>query len=215
MDSQIHAVNIIMQFLNFNVGEQTFIPSSFIFDSPSSLFIGNDGSPSSFGSTCVNERSLYQCTNNSHNPMFDCRANNSIYYGWNFNANQLQNPISMIASFARHFQSMNVSIKFLVSTSIGLSVPTVLQYSVILNETFVSPSVWDYLPVNLSEGAYQHNFVLSPGEMFDGVVINIIPNTTFQWVAINKIIFCNAANEGLYHPIPYTYVNNYVVVYSL
>ena len=180
----------------FNVGQQTFIPSFFIIDSPSP-FIGTNGSPSRFGSTCVEESSLYQCTNNSYNPLFDCSVNNNLYYGWNINASQLHNPISMIVHFARHFQSLNVSMEFLISTTIGISVPTVLQYSTILNKTFVSSSVLDYLPVNLPEGAYQHNFMLSPGEMFDGAVITIIPNTTFQWVAISKIYFCNAANEGL------------------
>ena len=138
--------------------------------------------------------SSHQCTGNINNPLFDCNTDNNSYYGWN--VNQLQNPVSVVTYFARHFQTMNVSLTFLISTSSNTSAPTVLQHLLYLNRTFIS-SVWDYLPANLSEGPYQHFFTLSPGVMFDKVVIIIIPNTTFQWVAIGKIFFCGGANEGL------------------
>ena len=55
----------------------------------------------------------------------------------------------------------------------------------------------DSPPTDLPEGPYQYNFTLSRDMMFSGVVITITPNTTFQWVAINRIIFCAAATEGL------------------
>ena len=144
----------------------------------------------------MEESSLYQCTDNSDNPLFDCSGNSNSYYGWD--SNQLQKSVSVVTYFASHFQSMNVSITFLISTSSKISVPTALHHSVTLNEMLVpSSSIWDYLPANLPEGTYQYNFALSPGVMFDGVVITITSNTTFQWVAISKIVFCGAANEGL------------------
>ena len=128
--------------------------------------------------------------------MFDCSANSNSYYGWD--DNQLQKSVSLVTDFASPFQSMNVSITFLISTSSKISVPTVLHHSVTLNQVLLpSSSIWEYLPANLPEGTYQYNFALSPGVMFDGVVITITPNTTFQWVAISKIVFCGAANEGL------------------
>ena len=85
---------------------------------------------------------------------------------------------------------------FLVSTASNVSVPTEIVYAGYLSSQFVS-QVSDYPPANLPEGPYQHNYTLSPGGEFNQVIFNIYPNTTFQWVAINRIIFCPAATEGL------------------
>ena len=131
------------------------------------------------------------------NPLFDCSAITNSYYGWNIH--QLQNHVSIIANFTSHFHSMNVVITFLVSTSSNVSVPTSLQYFAFnLNGSFLQ-SDQNNMPTNLPEGPYHYDFTLSSDdhEMFNGVVIDIFPNATFQWVAIGRIIFCTAANEGL------------------
>ena len=47
-----------------------------------------------------------------------------------------------------------------------------------------------HLPTNLPEGTYQHSYTLSHDVMFDQFVVTITRNTTFQWVAINRIILC-------------------------
>ena len=89
---------------------------------------------------------------------------------------------------------------FLISTSSNVSAPSSVLYAPFVDQgenfTFVEPSIYSP-PTNLPEGPYQHNFTLSRNTTFNGVVINIIPNPTFQWVAINRIIFCAAATEGL------------------
>ena len=61
--------------------------------------------------------------------------------------------------------------------------------------TFVEPTSEDSPSTDLTEGPYQHNFTLSRDIMFNGMGITIIPNITFQWVAINRIIFCAAATQ--------------------
>ena len=183
--------------LSFIAGQQLFIPSLLNVDPPSP-FNGTDVNASSFGSTCEEQSSLYVCTNNTDNPLFDCSASNNSYYGWDII--QLQNPLSIITNFSRHFQSMNILVTFLISTSSNVSAPMLVEYAPFVprgqSVTFVAPTSRDHLPTNLSEGPYQHNFTFSPGAMFTGVVITI-HSTTFQWVAINRIIFCAAATEGL------------------
>ena len=162
---------------------------------PPSPFNGTDVSPSSFGSTCVLSSGLYVCTNNTDNPLFDCSASNNSYYGWNINL------VSVIINFSSHFQSMNILVTFLISTSSNVSAPSLLQYAPFVAQgdspVFVAPTSRDNPPNDLPEGPYQHNFRLSLDVMFTGVIITITPNTTFQWVAINRIIFCAAATEGL------------------
>ena len=97
---------------------------------------------------------------------------------------------------------MNILVTFLISTSSNVSAPSVIQYRPLVAQgefsvTFVAPTSRDSPPTNLPEGSYQHNFTLSSNTTFNGVVITITPNTTFRWVAINRIIFCAAATEGL------------------
>ena len=183
--------------LLFIADQQSFVPSLVQLDPPSP-FNGTDGSPSSIGSTCVLSGGLYECTNNTDNPLFDCSASNNSYYGWN--GSQSRNSSSIITVFSSHFQSMNILVTFLISTSSNVSAPSLLQYGPFQNQGgFTSSTIQDNPPPNLPEGPYQHNITVlrSPGVTFDGMIITITPNTTFQWVAINRIIFCAAATEGL------------------
>ena len=142
---------------------------------------------------------LYRCTNNTDNPLFDCSASNNSYYGW---VGSQSNLISVSAEFSNHFQSMNILVTFLISTSSSVSAPSLLRYVPFQSQASVSSTSTDSLPTNLPEGRYQHNFTVSSDMMFNGVVIAMTPNTTFQWVAINRIIFCAAATEGLWSSPP-------------
>lgn len=132
----------------------------------------------------------YTCTSNIDNPLFDCSANNNSYYGWNTSS------ISMIASFSSLFQSMNVIVIYLMSSSSNASVPTLLQYLTSrdgMDESFRFSQ--DNLPTNLPEGPYRRNFTLSPGTLFNDILITIFHNNPFEWVAISRIIFCAATSE--------------------
>ena len=180
---------VVANKLSFIAGQQSFIPSLVRLDPPSP-FNGTDGSPSSFGSTCVLSRGLYVC-NNTDNPLFDCSASNNSYYGWNDS-----NHISVTVEFANHFQSMNILVTFLISTSSNVSAPSIIRYSAVQNQ--LASTERNDPPPNLPEGPYQHSTVLPVSlDMFNRVDIMITPNSTFQWVAINRIIFCAAATEGL------------------
>ena len=137
---------------------------------------------------------LYRCTNNTDNPLFDCSASNNSYYGWD---GSQPKPISVSVEFSNHFQSMNILVTFLISASGDVSAPSSIQYALFQNQTAVSLTSTDYPSTNLPEGPYQHSLTVSSDNMFNGMVITITPNTTFQWVAINRIIFCAAATEGL------------------
>ena len=104
----------------------------------------------------------------------------------------------MSLSFESHYQSMNILVTFLVSTSSNVSAPMSLQYA-----TFDNSQNYDlpadpviHLPTNLPEGPYQHSYSLSSSVMFNEIVITITRNTTFQWVAINRIILCPVTTEG-------------------
>ena len=96
---------------------------------------------------------------------------------------------------------MNILVTFLISTSSNVSAPSLIQYAPFVSQgdspIFVASTSEDSPPNDLPEGPYQHNFTLSSNMTFNGVIIVITPNTTFQWVAINRIIFCAAATEGL------------------
>ena len=144
---------------------------------------------------------LYIC-NNTDNPLFDCSASNNSYYGWD--GSQLQTDpisVSLSANFSDHFQSVNILVTFLISTSSNVSAPSSIQYAPFQSQSeivrFVRPTSRVNLSTDLPEGPFQHNFTLSRDMMFNGVVITIRPDTTFQWVAINRIIICAAATEGL------------------
>ena len=144
--------------------------------------------------------SLYQCTNNSDNPLFACSADNNVYYGWE--KDQLLNPyFSIVVNFTSHIQSLKVLVTFLMSTSNNISVPTSIQYSLSLDERLIVslPANQVNLPSKLPDDVpYQHNFTLSSGGYtFNGVVISITPNPSFQWVAIGGINFCTLISEGL------------------
>ena len=165
--------------MKFFIGYQSFIPSYATFDAPSS-FNGSDYSPSSFGNSCEEQDSLYHCTDNTENPLFDCSTSN--YYRWN-------SGVSLSMNFTSHFNSLNVLMTFLVTNA---SVPTSLQYF----PFGLSLSVQDNLPTSLPKEPYHYNFTLSPGILFNGVVIKIILNNTWQWIAIGKIILCAATTEG-------------------
>ena len=191
----------IDQYLSFIAGQQSFIPSLVRLDSPSS-FNGTDGSASSFGSTCEEiSRQYVVCADNTDNPLFDCSASNNSYYGWN--GSQLQASISIITNFSNHFQSMNILVTFLISTSSNVLAPSSIEYAPFRSRQNVyidyleSKTSRDSPPTNLPEGPYQHNFTLSRNTTFNGVDITITPNTTFRWVAINRMIFCAAVTEGL------------------
>ena len=138
---------------------------------------------------------LYQCTNNTDNPLFDCSASNNSYYGWDGSQSRF---ISASVEFSNHFQSMNILVTFLISASGDVSVPSLIRYAPFQSQMAVSSTTSrDYPPTNLPEGPYQHNLTLSYDMKFNGVVITIPSNTTSQWVAINRIIFCAAVTEGL------------------
>ena len=194
--------------ISFIAGQQLLIPLRFNIDPPSA-FNDTDGSPSSFGSTCVEQGTFYQCNNNTNNPLFNCSASNNSYYGWT------DQQLSVSSTFVqdhyfqlrKNFSEINVSVIFLISTASNVSVPTELQYSVFLDGIFVSTVRDDNPPASLPEGPYQYNYTLSPGGEFNQVVITIYRNTTFQWIAINRIIFCAASTEGL---CPYTL--DYIIV---
>ena len=175
----------------FIAGQQSLIPLRVNIDPPSA-FNDTDGSPSSFSSTCVAQSRFYKCHNNTDNPLFDCSAGNNSYYGWT------DQQFSVSATFKDvSFQSIDVSVIFLVSTASNVSVPTELLYTGFLSgQQFVS-EIKDNPPANLPEGPYQHNSTLSPEREFNQVVITMYRNTTFQWVAINRIIFCPVTTEGL------------------
>ena len=132
------------------------------------------------------------------NPLFDCSASNNSYYGWAIDQSVSNELFSVSVTFNTDhpFQSIKVSVIFLVSTASSVSVPTEIVYAGFLSSQFVS-QVSDYPPANLPEGPYQYNYTLSPGGELNQVIIDIYPNTTFQWVAINRIIFCPATTEGL------------------
>ena len=87
---------------------------------------------------------------------------------------------------------MNILVTFLMSTSSNVSTPTSIRHLPILNQTFLQDPVIN-VPDNLPEGSYQHNYTLTSDVVFNGVLIIVTPNTTFQWVAINRIIFCSTA----------------------
>ena len=134
---------------------------------------------------------MYNCNNNIDNPLFDCSASDNSYYGWN--GDELEHfsfPILMY--FTSKFSSMNVLVTFLIN---NVSAPASLRYTALLNNQtqFSSPVI--NVPDNLPEGSSQHNYTLTSDVMFNGVIIIVTPNTTFQWVAINRIIFCPAV-EG-------------------
>ena len=193
----------------FIADQQSFIPSLLNINPPSP-FNGTDGTPSSFGSTCgVLNSDLYQCTNNTDNPLFDCSASNNSYYGWD------RGPRILVAvEFSNNFQSMNILVTFLISTSNDVSTLLALQYVLFHNQTAVSSTNTDYPPTDLPEGPYQHNLTASSDMMFDGILITITPNTTFQWVAINRIIFCAAATEGLWSSPPLIHLTTLLYVYQ-
>lgn len=145
----------------------------------------------------------YTCTSNIDNPLFDCSANNNSYYGWNTSS------ISMIASFSSLFQSMNVIVIYLMSSSSNASVPTLLQYLTSrdgMDESFRFSQ--DNLPTNLPEGPYRRNFTLSPGTLFNDILITIFHNNPFEWVAISRIIFCAATSEGIHTSYVLSIFNN-------
>ena len=168
----------------FTAGQQSIIPSVATFNSPSP-FNGTDGS---FGSGCVELAmgSLYICNDNTDNPLFDCSASNNSYYGWD-------RVLTASVEFGRLFHSMNILVTFLISTSSNISAPVSLQYAAFGQNRMIATDPIIPLPINLPEGPYQHNYTLSSDVMFNGVVITVTPNTTFQWVAINRIIFCPTA----------------------
>ena len=172
---------------SFTAGQQSVIPSMTTFNPPSP-FNGTDGSPSSFGNAagCVDQGEAYNCNGNADNPLFDCSASNNSYYGWDC-------VLSASLTFGRLFHSMNILVTFLISTSSNISAPASLQYAVFGQNGLIPGDPVISLPINLPEGPYQHNYTLSSDVMFDGVVFTVTPNTTFQWVAINRIIFCPAA----------------------
>ena len=86
---------------------------------------------------------------------------------------------------------------FLISTPSNVSAPTLLQYLLILNGTIVSSLMQDYLPTNLPEGTYQHDFKLSNNTVFNGIAIVVTPNDSFQWIAIGNVAFCDQSTRGL------------------
>ena len=184
-------------------GQQSFIPSHLLITLLPSPFNGTDGSPSGFGSTCVSTNDLYSCTNNTDNPLFDCSASNNSYYGWD---SSQASTVALRADFSHHFQSVNILMTFLVSTSSNVSAPSILQYAPSQSSDPFASATTDNLATNLPEGPYQHNrtlssdmlsFFSSNSTMFNAVVIWITPDFSSQWVAINRIIFCAAATEGL------------------
>ena len=170
------------------------IPSLFTIDPPNS-FNGTDGSPSSFGSSCVEDISSYQCTDNINNPLFDCSADSNSYYGWN--TDELQDNFTIATVFANSFQTVNIMVTFLISASSNASTPVMLRYKGYNHDEAFAVITKIALPADLPEGPYQHNFTLSSvSTPLNEVFIDITPNTTFQWVAIGRIIFCASVDEG-------------------
>ena len=104
--------------------------------------------------------------------------------------------ISVTVDFLDNFQSMNILVTFLISTSSNASALSVLLYAPFQNPISL-PASRDYPPANLPEGPYQHSLTVLSHKMFNGVSIVITPSNTSQWVAINRIIFCSATTEGL------------------
>ena len=191
-----YSTAVIDDFTNFISGQQAVIPSDITITAPRP-YMNTDGSPSSFGSACTELTSdIYVCTNNTDNPLFDCNTNNNSYYGWNDTFG-----VIMTASFASLFQSMNVRIIFLMSTSNNASVPASLSYITSRDGMNNNGSFnIDDLPTDLPEGPYQHNFTLLPGDgmMFNQIFISIVTaNNPFELVAIGRIIFCAATIEGI------------------
>ena len=92
---------------------------------------------------------------------------------------------------------MNILVTFLISATSNVSAPSVLEYTPFQSQGSLLSTSSDKPPIDIPEGTYQQNHTVSSHVMFNGVNINITPNTTFQWVAINRIIFCAAATEGL------------------
>ena len=130
------------------------------------------------------------CNGTTDNPLFGCSASNNSYYGWDWDA------FAMALSFESHYQSMNILVTFLVSTLSNVSAPMSLQYEALNNSQNLSADPVIHLPTNLSDGPYQHSYTLSPGVMFDEIIILIIRNPGFQWVVINRIILCPVTTEG-------------------
>ena len=91
---------------------------------------------------------------------------------------------------------MNILVTFLISTSSNVSAPMSLQYTAFDNGPGSPADPIIHLPTNLPEGPCQHNYTLSRDEMFNEIVIIITRNTTFQWLAINRIILCPVTIEG-------------------
>ena len=172
---------------SFTAGQQSVIPSNTVFNPPSP-FNGTDGSPSSFGNGagCTDMGLQYSCNGNADNLLFDCSASNNSYYGWD-------RVLTASLTFGRFFHSMNILVTFLISISSNVSAPASLQYAAFGQNGMIPVDPVIPLPINLPEGPYQHNYTLSSDVMFNVVVITVTPNTTFQWVAINRIIFCPAA----------------------
>ena len=172
---------------SFIAGQQSLIPSMTIFNPPSP-FNGTDGTTDSFGTAagCKEQGEVYNCNGNADNPLFDCSASNNSYYGWD-------RVLAIQLTFGRRFlHSMNILVTFLISTSSNVSAPT-LQYAAFGQNGVIPADPVIPLPINLPEGPYQHNYTFSSDVMFNVIVITVTPNTTFQWVAINRIIFCPAA----------------------
>ena len=172
----------------FIAGQQSVIPSIINLNSPSP-FNGTNGSPSSFGSGCTERGSLLQCNGNTDNPLFNCSASNNSYYGWD-------SGVHVSLTFSNHYQSVNILVTFLISTSSNVSVPMSLQYAAFDDGQDLPAEPVIHLPNNLSDGSYQHNYTLSPDMMFNNLVITIPSNTTLPWVAINRIILCPVTTEG-------------------
>ena len=171
------------------VGQQSVIPSEILVTFPDP-FNGTDGNASSFlSNSCNRNGELLLCNDNTNNPLFDCSASNNSYYGWD-------SDVRASLTFPNHYQSMNILVTFLISTSSNVSVPISVQYAAFDDGQNLPADPEISLPANLPDGSYQDNYTLSPGMMFDQLVITITPNTTFRWVAINRIILCPVATEG-------------------
>ena len=178
----------------FIADQQSFTPSNFFIDPASSPLNDTDISSSGFGSVCTKSKGLYQCTDNADD-LFNCNASNNSFYGWD--ASEVEHYILIVTNFTSHFHTINVSMTFLISTSSNISAPILLQYLLILNGTIVSSLIQDYLPTNLPEGTYQHDYKLWNNTVFDGVVIAVTPNVAFQWIGIGNIVFCSESTRGV------------------
>ena len=96
---------------------------------------------------------------------------------------------------------MNILMMFLISTSSNVSAPSRLQCEAPVG---AGSSFTNFIsPANLPDGPYQRSCSVSFQRdnaiytMGIFMVIAITPNSASQWVAINRIIFCAAATEGL------------------